>query len=210
MLFCVKITITTIYVKAFLIEGLFVLTQMVEDVFGRPRNTLILALFLINSSQRHTNWKTSACSICMALAHRNCRIRLKYYWKRHWTHSYWKIMSWDSLVPILWLSSTFHRTSMNVQLESLQSYDMVTNKSWMEMFWTFLIRFFIWVNLTFQWPWIKIRISCADSLSLCEQSFLFKAILMVLKIRHLTNCCQEMQKDFCWLFVVVVFSLNYF
>lgn len=38
------------YVKVFLIDGLFVLTQMVEDVFGGPRNTLTLALFLINSS----------------------------------------------------------------------------------------------------------------------------------------------------------------
>lgn len=164
----------------------------------------------MNSSQRHTNWKTSACSICITLAHRNCRIRLKSYQKRHRTHSFWKIMSRDFLALILWLSNTFHRTSMNAQLESLQSYDMVTKKSWMEVFWKFFFRFFIRVNLAFQWPWIKIKISHVDKLPLCEQSFLFKALLIVLKIRHLTNSCQEMQKDFCWLFIIVVFFLNYF
>lgn len=177
------------------------LTQTVEDVFDRPRNTLTAALFFINSSQRHTSCKTSTCSICIALAHRNCRIRLKFCWKRHWTHSYWKIMPWDCLALILWLSSIIHRTSMNVQLELLQSYHMVTKKSWMERFWTFLFRFFMWVNLAFQWPWIKIKTSHDDNLPLCEQSFLFKALLIVLKIRHLTNSCQEfqeMQKDFCW------------
>lgn len=127
--------------KAFLIEELYVLIQVFQDDFGMPGDTLILALFLINSSQRHPNCRTSVCSICTALACSTCRIRLKSYWRRHWTHSCWKRISWYCLVLIFWLSSRFYRACINVHLESLQFCDMLQRRAEWRCFELFLSDF---------------------------------------------------------------------